>query len=86
MQAKPDVHNDNAEAILDKFWSLQYIIPAGVISAFAGPVKTMHANNAHHSMTHAVHLRFGFLEVQLCDRAEHAMSTAATLQYAVNSQ
>ena len=65
MQAKPDIHDDNAEAVLDTFWSLQYIIPAGVINGFAGPVKTMHANHANHSMTHAVHLRFGSLEVQL---------------------
>lgn len=63
MQAKPNIHNDNAEAILDNFWSLQYMIPAGVINGFAGPLKTMHANHTEHSMTHAVHLRFASLEV-----------------------
>lgn len=63
VQAKPNIHNDNAEAILDNFWSLQYMIPAGVINGFAGPVKTMHVNHTGYSMTHAVHLRFASLEV-----------------------
>ena len=41
------------------------MIPAGVLNGFAGPVKIMHASHADHSMTHAVHLRFGSLEVPL---------------------
>lgn len=49
--------------MLDKFWSLQYMIPAGVLNAFAGPVDVMHASLAEQSMTHAVHLRFGSLQV-----------------------
>lgn len=63
VQAKHNIHNDDAEAILDNFWSLQYMIPSGVVNGFAGPVKTWHANDTGYSMTHAVHLRFASLEV-----------------------
>jgi len=60
---KDGVEVDLAESILDKFWSLQYMIPAGVLNGFAGPVKLMHAENPRLSMTHAVHLRFGSMQV-----------------------
>ena len=62
---KAGISNDDAEAMLDKFWSLQYMIPTGVLNGFAGPVEVMHASLAEQNMTHAVHLRFGSLQVCL---------------------
>ncbi len=63
LQVKDDVEAELAETVLDKFWSLQYMIPAGVLNGFAGPVKLIHADNPRLSMTHAVHLRFGTMQV-----------------------
>ncbi len=63
LQVKDGVEVDLAESMLDKFWSLQYMIPAGVLNGFAGPVKLMHADNPRLSMTHALHLRFGSMQV-----------------------
>ena len=63
VQVKDDISSENAEAMLDTFWSLQYMIPAGVLNGFAGCVVTMHAAHAKHTMTHALHLRFGSIEV-----------------------
>ncbi|KAL0051135.1 hypothetical protein WJX82_002517 [Trebouxia sp. C0006] len=61
-KVKDDVEAELAETVLDKFWSLQYMIPAGVLNGFAGPVKLIHADNPRLSMTHAVHLRFGTMQ------------------------
>ena len=61
MQDGTDI--DVAEGMLDKFWSLQYIIPAGVLNGFAGTVKLLHADKSNQSMTHALHFRFQSMQV-----------------------
>lgn len=63
---KNGIDTDTTESMLDKFWSLQYMIPAGVLNGFAGPVEVMHAADSRLCMTHAVHFRFGSMQVGLC--------------------
>ena len=61
-QVNDDIDSESAEAMLDNFWSLQYMIPAGVLNGFAGPVK-WRESHPDLSMSHALHLRFGSMEV-----------------------
>lgn len=61
-QVNDGIDPESAEAMLDNFWSLQYMIPAGVLNGFAGPVKSR-GSHPDLSMSHALHLRFGSMEV-----------------------
>ena len=51
--------------MLDDFWSLQYMIPAGVLNGFAGALQPMQGGTSDHSttFTHALHLRFQSMQV-----------------------
>ena len=51
--------------MLDDFWSLQYMIPAGVLNGFAGSLKPVHEVTAQtgNGMTHALHFRFQSMQV-----------------------
>lgn len=38
LKARPDAAAEQVEALLDSLWSLQYLVPAGILCASAGPV------------------------------------------------
>lgn len=61
------MNEDAAQKMLDDFWSLQYLVPAGVLNAFAGGMKSgiqsSHVTSCN--LTHALHLRFSTSQVML---------------------
>ena len=59
-QVRPDVDEERAQEILDKIWSLQYMIPAGALCAFAGRLLPGQSGQAGSlsAFTHAAHFRF----------------------------
>ena len=63
MQVKPGTDEASAQKMLDDFWSLQYLIPAGVVTAFAGALKLAGATESDSKLTHAVHMRFSSMQV-----------------------
>ena len=59
-QVRPDLDEERAQELLDKIWSLQYMIPAGALCAFAGrllPAQSGHTGGLS-AFTHAAHFRF----------------------------
>lgn len=38
LKARPDAEPEDIEVLLDSLWSLQYMVPAGILCASAGPV------------------------------------------------
>ena len=66
-QVKDGVAEDAAQKMLDDFWSLQYLVPAGILNAFAGAMKPGIQNSHVIScdLTHALHLRFSTTQVRL---------------------
>jgi hypothetical protein len=74
LKARPDADPEQIEVLLDALWSLQYMIPAGILCASAGPVVSCTAYEPvvqqqpaqqqgkgqwQCGFTHAVHFRLG---------------------------
>ena len=56
---------ERAQEMLDKIWSLQYMIPAGALCAFAGRLLPGQSGQAGglSAFTHAAHFRFSGYKV-----------------------
>lgn len=65
VQIKPGIDEASAQKMLDDFWSLQYLIPAGVVTAFAGALRPAGVKDTDLKLTHAVHMRFSSMQVNL---------------------